>query len=32
MGIELHFSQWKIIFPQFTFIDNYLKFKEIHLS
>ena len=29
VGSKLHFSQWKINFSQFIFIDKYLKSKEI---
>ena len=29
MGSKFHFSQWKIRFFQFVFIDKYLEFKEI---
>ena len=29
MGSKFHFSQWKIHFSQFIFIDKYLKFTEI---
>ena len=29
MGLKYHFSQWKIYFSQFIFIDKYLIFKEI---
>ena len=29
VGSKFHFSQWKINFSQFIFIDKYLKSKEI---
>ena len=29
VGLKFHFSQWKINFSQFIFIDKYLKSKEI---
>ena len=29
VGLKFHFSQWKINFSQFLFIDKYLRSKEI---
>ena len=29
VGSNFHFSQWKIYFSQFIFLDKYLKFEEI---
>ena len=31
VGLKFDFSQWKIHFSQFIFIDEYLKFTELNV-